>query len=97
MRVDSNDASEKLNSLKWSTAFVVNSEKLHESAAVVSNSPESEGRFYGVYLMNIVLTAHKNIVGNRTLPESDMCYNSLVSNLAIIELRIFFYLVFILS
>ena len=45
MRVDSNDASERLNSLKWSTAFVVNSEKLHESAAVVSNSPNQKAGF----------------------------------------------------
>ena len=74
--------------------------ELRETARECScclEQPESEGRFYGVYLMNIVVTAHKNIVGNRTLPESDMCYNSLVSNLAIIKLRIFFYLVFILS
>ena len=35
---DDNDAPERLSSLNWSIAFVVNSEKPQESASVVSNS-----------------------------------------------------------
>ena len=36
---DNSDASERLSGLKWSTAFVVNSEELQESEPVVLNSP----------------------------------------------------------
>ena len=35
---DDNDAPERLSSLNWSIAFVVNSEEPQESASVVSNS-----------------------------------------------------------
>ena len=37
---DDSDASERLGSLNWSTAFLANSEKLQESNPVVSNNPD---------------------------------------------------------
>ena len=60
MSKDDSDASERLSSLNWSTAFVVNLEKLQESASVVSNS-RNRKLVYGISSMNFVFFCSFNV------------------------------------
>ena len=61
---DDSDASERLSCLNWLIAFVVNAEKLQESA-LLSRTAWIGKQVYGIYFMNFVLFCPLNMHATR--------------------------------